>query len=129
MIYIDDVYGIEVLDSRGNPTVKATVALSDGTKASAIVPSGASTGSKEAIELRDKDAKRFKGKGVLKACENVGKIGDELIGLEPFNQAQIDKFIQEIDGTNNYSNLGANAALGVSMAIARAAAKSLNIPL
>ncbi|MDR1614979.1 MAG: phosphopyruvate hydratase [Campylobacteraceae bacterium] len=129
MIYIDDVYGIEVLDSRGNPTVKTTVILSDGIKASAIVPSGASTGSKEAIELRDKDAKRFKGKGVLKACENVGKIGDELIGVEPFNQAQIDKLIQEIDGTNNYSNLGANAALGVSMAVARAAAKSLDIPL
>ncbi|MDR2080363.1 MAG: phosphopyruvate hydratase [Campylobacteraceae bacterium] len=129
MIYIDDVYGIEVLDSRGNPTVKTTVILSDGTKASAIVPSGASTGSKEAIELRDKDPKRFKGKGVLQACENVGTIGNELIGLEPFNQAQIDKLLQEIDGTNSYSNLGANAALGVSMATARAAAKSLGIPL
>ncbi|MDR0666327.1 MAG: phosphopyruvate hydratase [Campylobacteraceae bacterium] len=129
MVYIDDVYGIEVLDSRGNPTVKATVILSDGTKASAIVPSGASTGSKEAIELRDKDPKRFKGKGVLKACDNVGVIGNELIGLEPFNQTQIDRLIQEIDGTNNYSNLGANASLGVSMATARAAAKSLGIPL
>jgi enolase len=129
MIYIDDVYGIEVLDSRGNPTVKATVILSDSTKASAIVPSGASTGSKEAVELRDKDNKRFKGKGVLKACENISAIGDELIGMEPFNQAQIDKLIQEIDGTNNYSNLGANASLGVSMATARAAAKSLGIPL
>ncbi|MDR1975797.1 MAG: phosphopyruvate hydratase [Campylobacteraceae bacterium] len=129
MIYIDDVYATEVLDSRGNPTVQATVVLGDGTKASAIVPSGASTGSKEAIELRDKDPKRFKGKGVLQACDNVGKIGDELIGLEPFNQARIDKLIYEIDGTGNYSNLGANAALGVSMAVARAAAKSLGTPL
>ncbi|MDR1007666.1 MAG: phosphopyruvate hydratase [Campylobacteraceae bacterium] len=129
MIYIDDVYGIEVLDSRGNPTVKATVILSDGTKSSAIVPSGASTGSKEAIELRDKNPKRFKGKGVLKACNNISTIGNELIGLEPFNQAYIDKLLREIDGTNNYSNLGANASLGVSMAIARAAAKSLGIPL
>ncbi|MDR2100877.1 MAG: phosphopyruvate hydratase [Campylobacteraceae bacterium] len=129
MIYIDDVYGIEVLDSRGNPTVKATIVLSDGTKASAIVPSGASTGSKEAVELRDKDPKRFKGKGVLKACENISKIGDELIGLEPFKQTQIDALIREIDGTDNYSQIGANAALGISMATARAAAKSLGVPL
>ncbi|MDR2342336.1 MAG: phosphopyruvate hydratase [Campylobacteraceae bacterium] len=127
-LFIDDIYADEVLDSRGNPTVKATAVLSDGTKASAIVPSGASTGKKEALELRDKD-ERYMGKGVLKACENVTKIADELIGLSPFNQEVLDKIIKDIDGTNNYSNLGANAALGVSMSIARVAAKSLDIPL
>ncbi|MDR3177594.1 MAG: phosphopyruvate hydratase [Campylobacteraceae bacterium] len=127
-LFIDDIYADEVLDSRGNPTVRATAVLSDGTKASAIVPSGASTGKKEALELRDKD-ERYMGKGVLKACENVTKIADELIGLSPFNQAAIDKLIKDTDGTDNYSNLGANAALGASMSIARAAAKSLDIPL
>jgi enolase len=127
-LFIDDIYADEVLDSRGNPTVRATVILSDGTKANAIVPSGASTGKKEALELRDKDD-RYMGKGVLKACENVIKIADELVGLNPLNQAAIDKLIKDIDGTNNYSNLGANAALGVSMAVARAAAKSFDIPL
>ncbi|MDR0407734.1 MAG: phosphopyruvate hydratase [Campylobacteraceae bacterium] len=127
-LFIDDIYADEVLDSRGNPTVKATVLLSDGTKACAIVPSGASTGKKEALELRDKD-ERYMGKGVRKACENVTKIADELIGLNPLNQALIDSLIKEMDGTNNYSNLGANAALGVSMAIARAAAKSFDTPL
>ncbi|MDR1461319.1 MAG: phosphopyruvate hydratase [Campylobacteraceae bacterium] len=126
--FIDDIYADEVLDSRGNPTVRATVVLSDETKACAIVPSGASTGKKEALELRDKD-ERYMGKGVLKACENVTKIADEIIGLNPLNQALIDKLIKDIDGTNNYSNLGANAALGVSMAVARAAAKSFDIPL
>ncbi|MDR1555284.1 MAG: phosphopyruvate hydratase [Campylobacteraceae bacterium] len=128
MLFIDDIYADEVLDSRGNPTVRTTTVLSDGTKASAIVPSGASTGKKEALELRDKDG-RYMGKGVLKACENVTKIADNIIGLSPFNQAAIDKLIKDTDGTNNYSNLGANAALGVSMSIARAAAKSLDIPL
>ncbi len=129
MIYIDDIFADEVLDSRGNPTVRATVVLSDGTTESAIVPSGASTGKKEALELRDND-KRFGGKGVLKACENVDvKIADTLVGVSPFNQAEIDYLMKEIDGTDNYSNLGANAVLGVSMAVARASAKSLNIPL
>ena len=129
MIYIDDIYADEVLDSRGNPTVRATVVLSDGTKANAIVPSGASTGKREALELRDKD-ERYMGKGVLKACENVNvKIADELIGINPYNQAEIDAILKELDGSDNYSNLGANATLGVSMATARAAAKSLNIPL
>lgn len=129
MVYIDNIYADEVLDSRGNPTVRATVVLNDGTKASAIVPSGASTGKREALELRDGDD-RFLGKGVLKAVENVNtKIADELIGLSPFNQAEIDAIMSEIDGTNNYSNLGANAILGVSMAVARAAAASLNVPL
>ena len=129
MIYIENVYADEVLDSRGNPTVRATVELSDGSVASAIVPSGASTGSKEAIELRDDD-ERYNGKGVLKACENVnGVIANELIGLSPYDQAEIDKLMIDLDGTENKSKLGANAILGVSMAVARAAAKSLNLPL
>jgi len=129
VVFIDNVYADEVLDSRGNPTVRATVVLSDGTKGSAIVPSGASTGKREALELRDGDD-RFLGKGVLKAVENVNtKIADELIGLSPFNQAEIDATMKDIDGTHNYSNLGANAVLGVSMAVARAAANSLQIPL
>ena len=129
MVFIDNVYADEVLDSRGNPTVRATVILSDGTKGSAIVPSGASTGKREALELRDGD-NRFLGKGVLKAVENVNTtIANELIGLSPFNQAEIDATMKDIDGTHNYSNLGANAVLGVSMATARAAANSLKIPL
>ena len=129
MVYIDNVYADEVMDSRGNPTVRATVILSDGTKASAIVPSGASTGKREALELRDGD-NRFMGKGVLKAVENVNtRIADELIGQSPFNQAEVDAIMKELDGTHNYSNLGANAVLGVSMATARAAAASLNMPL
>ncbi len=129
MVYIDNIAAQEVLDSRGNPTVKATVVLSDGTVASAIVPSGASTGKREALELRDGDERYF-GKGVLKACENVEvAIADELVGLSPYNQTQIDTIMKELDGTQNYSKLGANAVLGVSMAVARAAAKSLHLPL
>lgn len=128
-MFIDNVSAIEVMDSRGNPTVKATVVLSDGTVESAIVPSGASTGKREALELRDGDS-RYMGKGVLKAVENVNtEISDALIGLSPFNQAVIDATMKELDGTDNYGNLGANAVLGVSMAVARAAAKSLGIPL
>lgn len=129
MIYIDNVSAMEVMDSRGNPTVKATVALSDGTVASAIVPSGASTGKREALELRDGDD-RYMGKGVLKAVENVNtQIADELIGISPYNQAVVDATMKELDGTENYSNLGANAVLGVSMAVARAAAQSMDMPL
>ena len=129
MVFIENVYAQEVLDSRGNPTVRATVELSDGTVASAVVPSGASTGKREALELRDKD-ERFGGKGVLKAVTNVNEqIAEVIVGLSPFNQKEIDDIMLEIDGTENYSNLGANAVLGVSMAVARAAAKSLNIPL
>ena len=129
MVYIDEIYADEVLDSRGNPTVRATVTLSDGTVANAIVPSGASTGKREALELRDADD-RYMGKGVLKAVENVNtQIADELIGITPFNQAEIDAIMKQLDGTENYANLGANAVLGVSMAVARAAALSLNIPL
>lgn len=130
MTYIDDLYASEAIDSRGNPTVKVTVRLSDGTVESAYVPSGASTGKREALELRDGDKARFGGKGVLKACENVKTvIADEIMGLSPFNQGHIDAVIKAIDGTENYSNIGANAALGVSMAVARAAASSLGIPL
>ena len=129
MIYIEDVYAIEVLDSRGNPTVKATVALSDGTVASAIVPSGASTGKREALELRD-GGDRYCGKGVLKAVENVNsQIAEAVIGLDAFDQKALDEQMRELDGSDNYSNLGANAVLGVSMAVARAAAKSLDVPL
>ena len=129
MIYIDNVTAMEVMDSRGNPTVKATVELSDGTVASAIVPSGASTGKREALELRD-GGDRYMGKGVLNAVENVNtQIADAIIGLSPFNQAMIDAEMKALDGTDNYSNLGANAVLGVSMAVARAAADSLGMPL
>jgi len=128
-MFIDSVSAIEVMDSRGNPTVKATVELSDGTIESAIVPSGASTGKREALELRDGDD-RFMGKGVLKAVGHVNnEISDAIIGLSPFNQAVIDATMKEVDGTENYGNLGANAVLGVSMAVARAAAKSLGMPL
>ncbi|CAA6820758.1 MAG: Enolase (EC [uncultured Sulfurovum sp.] len=129
MIFIDDVRANEVMDSRGNPTVQATVSLSDGTVASAIVPSGASTGKREALELRD-GGDRYMGKGVLKACENVNeKISETLLGLSPYNQAEVDLTMKTLDGTENYGELGANAVLGVSMAVARAAAKSMNMPL
>ena len=128
-MFIDNVSAIEVMDSRGNPTVKATVTLSDGTSASAIVPSGASTGKREALELRD-GGERYMGKGVLQAVENVNSvISDALIGMSPFNQAVVDGIMKEIDGTENYGKLGANAVLGVSMAVARAAAQSLGVPL
>ena len=129
MIVIENIFADEVLDSRGNPTVRATVYLSDGSSGVAIVPSGASTGVNEALELRDGD-KRFGGKGVRKACENVNAIiANELIGISPYDQAEIDNIMLELDGTENKSKLGANAILGVSMAVARAAANSLNLPL
>jgi enolase len=129
MVFIDDIRADEVLDSRGNPTVRTTVRLSDGSVADAIVPSGASTGKREALELRD-GGDRYMGKGVLTACENVNvKIADELIGLSPYNQSEIDAIMKELDGTDNYGHLGANAVLGVSMAVARAAAVSLKMPL
>jgi len=129
MVFIEDVVADEVMDSRGNPTVKATVTLSDGTSASAIVPSGASTGKREALELRD-GGTRYMGKGVLKAVENVNRrIAEVLIGMSPYNQADVDLAMKELDGTQNYGELGANAVLGVSMAVARAAAQSLKMPL
>ncbi len=128
-MFIDSVSAIEVMDSRGNPTVKTTVELSDGTIESAIVPSGASTGKREALELRD-GGDRFMGKGVLKAVGHVNnEINDVLVGMSPFNQAVIDATMKELDGTENYGKLGANSVLGVSMAVARAAAKSLGMPL
>ncbi|WRD50608.1 phosphopyruvate hydratase [Helicobacter pylori] len=130
MLTIKDIHALEVMDSRGNPTIQASVLLSDNTKASAIVPSGASTGKREALELRDNDKTRFLGKGVLRACENVNSvIKHHLIGLEATSQAFVDERLRALDGTPNYANLGANAVLGVSMALARASAKALNLPL
>ncbi|WRB10587.1 phosphopyruvate hydratase [Helicobacter pylori] len=130
MLTIKDIHALEVMDSGGNPTIQASVILSDNTKASAIVPSGASTGKREALELRDNDKTRFLGKGVLRACENVNSvIKHHLIGLEAINQAFVDERLRALDGTPNYANLGANAVLGVSMALARASAKALNLPL
>ncbi|EAK0442081.1 phosphopyruvate hydratase [Campylobacter lari] len=129
MLIIEDLRAFEVLDSRGNPTIKAEIMLSDGSVGSAIVPSGASTGKKEALELRDND-ERFGGKGVLKAIENINStIAENIIGLDAFNQTQLDNTLLELDGTKNYSNLGANATLGISMATARAAANALGVPL
>ncbi|AJC84026.1 phosphopyruvate hydratase [Campylobacter peloridis] len=129
MLIIEDLRAFEVLDSRGNPTIKAEIMLSDGSVGSAIVPSGASTGKKEALELRDND-ERFGGKGVLKAIENInGTIAENIIGLDAFNQTQLDNTLLELDGTKNYSNLGANATLGISMAVARAGANALGVPL
>ena len=129
MVFIDDVRATEVMDSRGNPTVQATVSLSDGTVATAIVPSGASTGKREALELRD-GGDRYMGKGVLEACANVNeKIADALVGISPYNQAEVDLTMKALDGTDNYGELGANAVLGVSMAVARASAQSLHMPL
>ncbi len=130
MLTIKDIHALEVMDSRGNPTIQASVILSDNTKASAIVPSGASTGKREALELRDNDKTRFLGRGVLRACENVNSvIKHHLIGLEAINQAFVDERLRALDGTPNYANLGANAVLGVSMALARASAKALDLPL
>ena len=127
---IEKVVAREILDSRGNPTVEVEVSLAGGAKARAGVPSGASTGAREAIELRDGDKKRFNGKGVLKAVENVnGTINAKIKGLDATNQAEIDDILIELDGTPNKGKLGANAILGVSMAVARAAARASNVPL
>ena len=127
---IISVSALEILDSRGNPTVEANVILEDGTKARAMVPSGASTGEREACELRDGDKKRYGGKGVLKAVENVNKIiAKAIIGKEFHNQRELDYLMIELDGTPNKSKLGANAILSVSMAYARAEAESAGIPL
>ena len=124
------VHGREVLDSRGNPTVEVEVKLDDGTRASAIVPSGASTGESEALELRDGDKSRYLGKGVLKAVKNVNEvIAPAVLGLEATEQAKLDALLLKLDGTDFKKNLGANATLGVSLAVARAAAQSLGLPL
>jgi enolase len=130
MTIIENVFAREVLDSRGNPTVEADVELISGGKGRAIVPSGASTGIHEAVELRDGDKKRYGGKGVLNAVDNVNTIiADELIGWDALDQVGIDKMMIELDGTPNKGKLGANAILAVSMATARAAADALELPL
>ena len=130
MIEITDVYAREVLDSRGNPTVEVEVTLEDGTRGRAIVPSGASTGESEALELRDGDKKRYCGKGVLKAVQNVNeKIAPEIIGMDADDQVGIDKALLALDGTPFKKNLGANAMLGVSLAVARAASEFYGMPL
>ena len=129
-IDIELVQARQILDSRGNPTIEVDVALENGTLGRAAVPSGASTGENEAVELRDGDKKKFLGKGVLKAVENVNsKIAPELIGLDPRDQEAIDQLMIDLDGTPNKSKLGANAILGVSMAVARAAAEASGLPL
>ena len=130
MAKIVKVHGREVLDSRGNPTVEVEVTLDDGTRARAIVPSGASTGENEALELRDGDKSRYLGKGVLKAVRNVNEIiAPAIIGMDALQQRDIDQLMIELDGTKNKAKLGANAILGVSLAVAKAAAEELEIPL
>ena len=130
MKLIERVSALEVLDSRGNPTVLARVYLNDGTFGQAMVPSGASTGSREALEKRDGDKKRYLGKGVLGAVHAINtEIQDALQGMDPFQQAELDELLISLDGTENKSNLGANATLGVSMALADAAAKGCGQPL
>lgn len=130
MVYIEDILAREVLDSRGNPTVEVEVLLTDGSCGRAIVPSGASTGVHEAVELRDGDKDRYLGKGVLKAVENVNDIiAPHLIDFDPFDQVGLDKALIALDGTENKGKLGANAILGVSMANAIAASESLGLPL
>jgi len=127
---IQSVHAREILDSRGNPTIEVDVMLSDGTLGQAAVPSGASTGTHEAVELRDGDARRYGGKGVLGAVDNVeSTIGPAVVGLEATDQRGLDAVLVDLDGTANKSSLGANAVLGVSLAVARAAAASLGLPL
>ncbi|MGL5207514.1 MAG: phosphopyruvate hydratase, partial [Acidaminococcaceae bacterium] len=130
MALISAVYAREILDSRGNPTVEVEVWLDDGSMGRAAVPSGASTGAYEAVELRDGDKDRYMGKGVSKAVDNVNDIiAEALIGLDPVRQVEIDNMLLRLDGTPNKGNLGANAILGVSMAVAKAAAASVDVPL
>ncbi len=130
MLAIVEIHAREILDSRGNPTVEVEVIVEDGTIGRAAVPSGASTGEHEAIELRDKDPQRYNGKGVLKAVENVNEvIAPELVGELVTNQMAIDQLMRELDGTENKQKLGANAILGVSLAAAKAAAQVVGLPL
>lgn len=130
MSIIYDIRAREVLDSRGNPTIEVEVELEDGTIGRAIVPSGASTGAYEAVELRDGDKSRYSGKGVLKAMENVNEhLAPEIIGMDSLDQVGIDKFMIELDGTENKGKYGANAILGISMAVAHASANYLGLPL
>ena len=127
---IEQIHAREILDSRGNPTIEVDVYLDDGSFGRAAVPSGASTGKFEAVELRDGDADRYLGKGVLKAVENVNeRIAPELVGLDETDQVAIDRAMIDLDGTENKGNLGANAILGVSLAVAKAAAESAGLPL
>src|SRR6516165_7780782 len=127
---IASILGREILDSRGNPTLEAEVILNDGSVGRAAVPSGASTGAHEALELRDGDKARYLGKGVLKAVRIVNEtIAPKLLGHDPFEQAAIDKLLLDLDGTANKGKLGANAMLGVSLAVAHAAAHSASLPL
>src|SRR6056297_3438534 len=127
---ITDIYAREILDSRGNPTVEVDVVLEDGTLDRARVPSGASTGAHEAVELRDNDDNRYLGKGVRNAVNFVNSVlGPELIGYDARDQVAIDQYMIELDGTKNKSKLGANAILGVSMACAKAAADTLGLPV
>ncbi len=130
MTIITEIHGREILDSRGNPTVEAEITLSSGIKAIACVPSGASTGSREALELRDKDPKRYMGKGVLAAVSHVNdEIRDAIVGQDPTEQEKIDRMMIDLDGTENKGKFGANAILAVSMATARAAALDMGLPL
>ncbi len=130
MMTITDVYAREILDSRGNPTIEVDVELESGAKGRAAVPSGASTGEHEAVELRDGDKMRYNGKGVLNAVENVNDtIAEEVIGFDATDQVGVDQVMIKLDGTPNKGKLGANAILGVSMAVARAAANALELPL
>ena len=130
MSKIVKVIAREILDSRGNPTVEADVVLASGAFGRAVVPSGASTGSREAIELRDKDASRYLGKGVLKAVENINtKISQAVIGMEAADQRAVDVAMIKLDGSDNKANLGANAILAVSLAVAKAAATEAQKPL
>ena len=130
MLEIDDIRALEVLDSRGNPTVQVDVVVCGGNVGTAMVPSGASTGAFEAVELRDGDSERYLGKGVLKAVENVNEIiAPALIGMDAFDQPAIDAKLIELDGTDNKAKLGANATLGVSLAVAKAAANALGLEL
>src|SRR3954464_9506198 len=130
MSLITDIKAREILDSRGNPTVEVDVFLAGGAMGRAAVPSGASTGEHEALELRDGDKKRYLGKGVLKACDNVAKmLGPVVVGRDAFDQAGLDAAMLAADGTPNKGKVGANALLGVSMAAARAAANQLGVPL
>src|SRR2546430_13762228 len=130
MTAIVDIIGREILDSRGNPTVEVDVVLEDGSLGRAAVPSGASTGAHEAVELRDGDKARYLGKGVLKAVDAVnGEIFDALSGMDAEDQRRIDDALKKLDGTPNKARLGANAILGVSLAVAKAAAESLETPL
>ncbi|MGE5454988.1 MAG: phosphopyruvate hydratase, partial [Methylocystaceae bacterium] len=130
MSIITDVFAREILDSRGNPTVEVEVYLDDGIMGRAAVPSGASTGTNEAVEMRDGDKERYLGKGVLNAVDNVNTIiAPELLGELVYNQVGIDNLMIDIDGTPNKSKLGANAILGVSLAVAKAAAQAAGLPL